>query len=108
MKIKRKIPVLSAIVQRVLELRFKEVVSVQVVSESMYEVSLIDGIGVEGFALEFDRYMLHLVGEFGAPDGCYIFRFYQDGNSKGELRYAAGNNEVEFSVNQYSKQGYGN
>jgi hypothetical protein len=108
MKIKRKMLVLSAIVLRVLELRFKEIVSVQVLSESMYEVSVICGIDVDVFMPEFDRYMVHLIDEFGAPDGCYMFRFFQDSKCRGELRYAEGNNEAELTVNEYSKQRYGN
>lgn len=106
MKIKRKRPVFSAIVLRVIEARFKEIAQVNMVSDTVFELVLRPGTYITEFMAGFDRHMVQVVAEFGDPDVGYIFRF-ASGALCGELCYGEINNTYETDVNGYRKQQYG-
>jgi len=74
---KRKTPLFSAIVLRVLEIRFKEIVRVKLISEKTFELVLKSRTETERFTVDFDSYMVHLVSEFGDPELVYTFRIFQ-------------------------------
>lgn len=89
MAVKRKTPVFSAIVLRVLSLRFQEILRVQLVTQTEFDVVIASKADVDALIAIFDNYMVHLASEFADPELTYQFRFYQSTKLKGELKYHA-------------------
>ncbi|WP_448103480.1 hypothetical protein [Pedobacter panaciterrae] len=108
MKIRRKTPVFSAVVLRVLEIRFKEIVRVKLVSESHVELVVRGGVPIEKFIMDFDGYMIHLVSEFGDVDRIYRFGIFQGRKLRSELFYNDLNKVNDLIVNLYPKHRHGN
>lgn len=96
---KRKTPGFSAIVLRVLELRFNEIIRVKLVSEAVIEMVLKSTTDTDKFIVDFDAYMVHLVSEFGEVGSKYTFRIFQSTKLRSELCYNDTNNLNELSVN---------
>ena len=86
-KIKRKTPVFSSIVLRVLKARFMQVTKVNAVSDNLFELILVPGIGIVKFTSDFDRYMAQVIAEFGDPDQQYTFKLILKNQISVELRY---------------------
>jgi hypothetical protein len=107
MKHKRKTPLFSAIVMRVVELRFKDIVRLKLVSPNVFELILKSRTDHEKFLNEFDGYMVHLVSEFGEIDQGYTFRIFQSTLLRSELNYNELNNLEQKSVNLNPNQQYG-
>lgn len=107
MKHKRKTPLFSAIVMRVLELRFKEIVRVKLMSQNVFELVLKSRVDAVEFTAAFDGYMVHLVTEFGEIDQGYTFRIFQSTRLKSELSYNEVNNISQKSVNLNLNQQHG-
>lgn len=108
MKTRRKTPVFSAVVLRVLEMRFKEIMKVNLASETVFDLAVKGRVPIEQFILDFDAYMVHLVSEFGEIDTTYQFNIYQAKVLRTELFYNDLNKVNELIVNLYPKQQYGN
>lgn len=104
---KRKTPVFPAIVLRVLELRFKEIIRVKPVSDTLFELVLKGRTDTERFILDFDGYMIHLVSEFGEPDLVYTFRIFRSSRLHSEISYNETNNISELAVNLYTNRQHG-
>lgn len=98
----------SAIVLRVLEIRFKEIMKVSVSSETVFDLAVKGRVPIEKFILDFDGYMVHLVSEFGEIDRVYQFNIYQAEILRTELFYNDLNKVNELIVNLYPKQQHGN
>lgn len=107
MRVKRKTPLFSAIVMRVLELRFKDIVRVKLVCQTEFELVLKSRADPAAFVADFDGYMVHLVSEFGEIDQAYTFRFFKSTRLIAELNYNELNNMAQKSVNLSSNQQYG-
>jgi hypothetical protein len=108
MKGKNNTPVFSAIVLRVLEVRFKEIVRVKLVSQTVFELVLKSRADAGAFLADFDGYMVHLVSEFGEIDQGYAFRIFQSARMIAELNYNELNNINEINVNLYPTTNHGN
>ncbi|MES2827382.1 MAG: hypothetical protein V4687_04485 [Bacteroidota bacterium] len=107
MKKKRKTPIFSAIVLRVLELRFKEIVRVKLISETRFELIISVRTDTEPFILQLDAYLTHLVSEFGERELPYSFNIFKSATLIGELTYNNTNNINDLAVNMYQPQKYG-
>ncbi|MHA4896249.1 hypothetical protein ACXZ1K_15965 [Pedobacter sp. PWIIR3] len=105
---KRKTPVFSAIVLRVLEMRFQEIVRVKLITETAFELTLKGRTDTESFTVQLDNYLTHLVSEFGEEELSYSFRIFQSAKLRTELTYNNTNNINELTVNLYQNQHYGN
>lgn len=73
MKSKQPIPVFTALVMRVLPLRFTQLDKVQSVSDCSFHLLLKSKADSGTFAENLDQYLIHLLSEFADPDMVYNF-----------------------------------
>lgn len=73
MKSKQHIPVFTAVVMRVLPLRFTQLDKVQSVSDSNFKILLKSRVDSSTFAENLDQYLTHLLSEFADPETVYNF-----------------------------------
>lgn len=99
MKTKRKTPVFSAVVLRVLEIRFKEIMKVATTSDTAFDLAVKGRVPLEKFIIDFDSYMVHLVSEFGDTDRVYQFNIYQAKILRAQLHYNDLNKVNDLVVN---------
>ena len=106
MKIKRKQPVFSAVVLRVIAKRFTEIEHVAHDSDNWFVLTLNKKVLPATFCQDFDRYMVQLVAEFGDRDTIYHFDVYKENRLQKQLRYNEINNisKCQASFSRY----YGN
>ncbi|RZL17246.1 MAG: hypothetical protein EOO89_08870 [Pedobacter sp.] len=74
MKSKQPIPVFTAVVMRVLPLRFTQLDKVQSVSDCNFKLLLKSKVDSGTFADNLDQYLIHLLSEFADPDTVYNFQ----------------------------------
>lgn len=73
MKSKQHIPVFTAVVMRVLPLRFTQLDKVQSLSDCSFHLLLKSKADSDTFAENLDQYLIHLLSEFADPDTVYNF-----------------------------------
>ena len=89
-KIKRKVPVLDAIVKRAVLARFPEVWAFSAEGTDFY-LSIKKGVDAKDFAHAVADYLFHLLDEFGEPDQSYSIHLLQDQQLAFKLIYEEGN-----------------
>ena len=73
MKSQQHIPVFTAVVMRVLPLRFTQLDKVQSVSDCNFKLLLKSRVDSSTFAENLDQYLIHLLSEFADPETVYKF-----------------------------------
>ena len=73
MKSKQHIPVFTAVVMRVLPLRFTQLDKVQSVSDCNFKLLLKSRVDSSTFSENLDQYLIHLLSEFADPETVYNF-----------------------------------
>jgi hypothetical protein len=73
MKSKQHIPVFTAVVMRVLPLRFTQLDEVKNLSDCNFHLMLKSRADSSTFAENLDQYLTHLLSEFADPDTVYNF-----------------------------------
>lgn len=92
-KIKRKLPVLDAIINRAVLARFPEVWAFSADGTHFY-LRIQKELDAAQFAQHLSAYLFHLLDEFGEPDQSYTFHLLQDELSTYRLIYEEGNNQT--------------
>lgn len=73
MKSKQHIPVFTAVVMRVLPLRFTQLVEVKILLDCNFHLLLKSSVDSNSFAENLDQYLVHLLSEFADPEIVYNF-----------------------------------
>ena len=97
MKIKRKIPVIQAILKQALFCRFPEIENFYAQGDDFY-ICVPEHADVVIFAEHLGRYTKHLLDEFGAPGACYTFHLLQRQVASYRLVYSEINNMSAIAV----------
>ncbi|MEJ2880967.1 hypothetical protein [Pedobacter sp. GR22-6] len=92
-KIKRKVPVLDAIVKRAVLARFPEVWAFSADGRDFY-LSIKKELDAVAFAQNLAAYLFYLLDEFGEPGQSYTFHLLQAGIPAYRLIYEEGNNQA--------------
>ncbi len=91
-KIKRKVPILEAIVKRAVLARFTEVWAFSAEGTDFY-LNIKKEVNAPVFAQAVANYLFYLLDEFGEPDQCYVFHLVQDQELAYKLIYEEGNKQ---------------
>jgi hypothetical protein len=97
MKIKRKLPVLEALMKRILLARFEQIQGFWAEGDEFYIV-VASNIDVTRFAEEFAAFVKHPLDEFGEPAASYTFHLQQNQMVKFKLIYSEINNISAIAV----------
>jgi len=97
MKVRRRIPILEAVMKQALSRTFKEIIAVASENGQFY-VSLHISADPDKFVEMLSRYVRHLLDEFGEPNAVYQFHLQQNSITKYRLQYCELNNMTMIAV----------